>query len=541
MPGVAEEIKKGTGAMVTVKNDAVAVNRESGGNGEDVTHSPRVKFSIRFKLAFAIIALVATIIIIMAIYVRMDSSGMLREEIISFAQRETEHLAMVAEDAYKSDDDLSIVATIENLKKVPAIEYAYLLNEKNFVRMSLDPKKNGADMSKDAATLAAVKNADHKKILRKKYPDPKDENGEIYDFSKPIVNPLSGDRAGTVRLGFSDRVIRKRIMDLTYNIIYIALVFLGVSVLGSVLLSGVIIKPIRKLSEGAAEIGRGNLDYRIGLNSSDELGKLAYEFNVMTMQLKKGKDIEIEKRIMDEQVDIAKDIQEGLNPMGFYNKKGVEIKGFTRAAKGVGGDYFDYIDINENMVGALISDVSGKGVPASLVMVMIRTVFVTQTKDKRDVQCAHVVRTINDSLSADFAIDKFATLFFMIFDRSKEELSFSNAGHGPLMCFRSSLNSFTVSKLDGVPIGIMDDVEYRQGKVKLNVGDIVVLYTDGITEMRNEKKDEYGSQRLQRLLKENSDKTAEELVNLVVTDVDNFRGNASPHDDMTLLILKRTG
>ena len=156
------------------------------------------------------------------------------------------------------------------------------------------------------------------------------------------------------------------------------------------LLSGVIIKPIRKLSEGAAEIGRGNLDYRIGLDSSDELGKLAYEFNVMTMQLKKGKDIEIEKRIMDEQVDIAKEIQEGLNPMGFYNKKGIEIKGFTRAAKGVGGDYFDYIDINENMVGALISDVSGKGVPASLVMVMIRTVFVTQTKDKRDVQCAHV-------------------------------------------------------------------------------------------------------------------------------------------------------
>ncbi|HPQ53101.1 MAG TPA: SpoIIE family protein phosphatase [Spirochaetota bacterium] len=527
--------------MVTIKDKAAPGTRDSDENGESAVQSPRVKFSIRFKLAFAIIALVSVIIITMAIYVRMDSSEMLRSEIISFAQRETEHLAIIAEDAYKSGDDLSLISSIENLKKVPSIEYAYLLDNDNFVRMSLDPKKNGADMSKDAATLVASKNKDHKKILRKKYPDPKDSAGEIYDFSKPLINPLSRDRAGTVRLGFSDRVIRKRIMDITYNIIYIALIFLGLSILGSLLLSGVIIKPIRKLSEGAAEIGRGNLDYRIGLDSSDELGKLAYEFNVMTTQLKKGKDIEIEKRIMDEQVDIAKEIQEGLNPMGFYNKKGIEIKGFTRAAKGVGGDYFDYIDINENMVGALISDVSGKGVPASLVMVMIRTVFVTQTKDKRDVQCAHVVRTINDSLSADFAIDKFATLFFMIFDRSKGELSFSNAGHGPLMCFRSTLNSFTVSKLDGVPIGIMDDVEYRQGKVTLNVGDIVVLYTDGVTEMRNEKKDEYGSQRFQRLLKENNDKTAEELVNLIITDVDTFRGNASPHDDMTLLILKRTG
>ena len=92
--------------------------------------------------------------------------------------------------------------------------------------MSLDPKKNGADMSKDAATIVAAKNKDHKKILRKKYPDPGDEAGEIYDFSKPLINPLSRDRAGTVRLGFSDRVIRKRIMDITYNIIYIALIFL---------------------------------------------------------------------------------------------------------------------------------------------------------------------------------------------------------------------------------------------------------------------------------------------------------------------------
>lgn len=541
MPGAVKEITYVFGAIEIMKDNPAPVTRENGENGMNGIQSPRVKFGIRFKVAFAIIALVSVIIITMALYVRMDSSEMLRSEIINFAQRETEHLAMVAEDAYKSNDDLSLIASVENLKKVPSIEYAFLLDKQNFVRMSLDPKKNGLDMSKDPATMAASKNNDHKKILRKKYPDPMGGAGEIYDFSKPIINPLSGERAGTMRLGFSDKIIRKRIMDITYNIIYIALIFLGISVLGSVLLSGVIIKPIRKLSEGAAEIGRGNLDYRIGLNSSDELGKLAYEFNLMTTQLKKGKDIEIEKRIMDEQVDIAKEIQEGLNPMGFYSKNGIEIKGFTRAAKGVGGDYFDYIDINENMVGALISDVSGKGVPASLVMVMIRTVFVTQTKDKRDVQCAHVVRTINDSLSADFAIDKFATLFFMIFDRSKGELSFSNAGHGPLMCFRSSIHSFTVSKLDGVPIGIMEDVEYRQAKVKLNAGDIVVLYTDGITEMRNEQKDEYGSQRLQRLLKENNEKTAEELVNLVVSDVDRFRGNASPHDDMTLLILKRTG
>jgi sigma-B regulation protein RsbU (phosphoserine phosphatase) len=225
--------------------------------------------------------------------------------------------------------------------------------------------------------------------------------------------------------------------------------------------------------------------------------------------------------------------------MAFYNKDGVEIKGFTRAAKGVGGDYFDYIDIDGDRVGALISDVSGKGIPASLVMVMIRTVFVSYIS-RKDIQCSGVVKAINDSLSADFAIDKFATLFFMIYNRATEEIAFSNAGHGPLFCYRASLKACSLTKIDGMPIGIMEDVEYSQAKVKLSKGDIVVLYSDGITEMRNPEKEEYGRNRLQKLLMNNSDLNANDLVEKIVTDVDIFRREAAPHDDMTVLVLKRS-
>jgi sigma-B regulation protein RsbU (phosphoserine phosphatase) len=258
----------------------------------------------------------------------------------------------------------------------------------------------------------------------------------------------------------------------------------------------------------------------------------------MTAQIKDAKEKEIESRIMDEQLETAKDIQEGLNPMDYYNKNGIQIKGFTRAAKGVGGDYFDYIDIDENRVGALISDVSGKGIPASLVMVMIRTVFTTYVS-RKGVDCSQVVSAINDSLSADFAIDKFATLFFMIYDRSTGELAFSNAGHGPLFCFRSSKNACTNTKLDGVPIGIMEDVVYLQAKVKLAPGDIVMMYTDGVTEMRNAAKEEYGIDRVKKFLIDNNQANAEELVEKLVRDVDDFRGEVPPHDDETMLIFKR--
>ena len=206
----------------------------------------------------------------------------------------------------------------------------------------------------------------------------------IYDFSVPVMHPLYKEtRTGTVRLGFSDKIIRDAIEKATITIVIFAVVFLGLAIIGSVLLARMTIVPVRKLSYGASMIGSGDLDYKIELKTSDELGRLAYEFNEMTEHLKKAKEMEVESRVMEEQIELAKEIQEGLNPMGFYDKDGVQIKGFTRAAKGVGGDYFDYIDIDENKVGALISDVSGKGVPASLVMVMIRTVFISYIKQRR--------------------------------------------------------------------------------------------------------------------------------------------------------------
>jgi sigma-B regulation protein RsbU (phosphoserine phosphatase) len=300
----------------------------------------------------------------------------------------------------------------------------------------------------------------------------------------------------------------------------------------------IIIRPIKKISYGASVIGKGDFSYRIDVKSSDELGMLAAEFNQMTEMIQDSKEKEIETRIMNEQLEIARDIQEGLNPMGYYNKKGIQIKGSTKAAKGVGGDYFDYIDIDEDRVCALISDVSGKGVPASLVMVMIRTVF-TSYVTRKDIDCASVVKAINDSLSADFAIDKFATLIFLIYNRATGELAFSNAGHGPLFCYRADRKVCTRTTLDGVPIGIMEEVDYKQAKIKFNPGDMVVLYTDGITEMRNEHREEYGLERVHKLMLEHNELNANDFLDLLINDVEIFRGETPPHDDTTALVFKR--
>lgn len=500
-----------------------------------------VRFGIRLKFSLAIISMVALIIISITLYFVWRESEILKTQVIQAVKSETVHLANTAQQSIDVDE-LSLFEAIDYLKKIEYIKYAFVLDRKDTIVQNFDRRGTrtlGKVLDDKIDRRLADRTQDEKTLIRE-VPDSQDFQGKIFDFSKTVMDKIDHKKkVGTVIIGLSDIIIRKEILNLITFVVPLSLVFLAISIVGSVVLASITIRPVKALSRGAAIIGKGNLDYRIEIDTRDELGQLAAEFNQMTTQIKEAKDKEIESRIMEEQIEMAKEIQEGLNPMAFYDKGGIQIKGYTKAARGVGGDYFDYIDINDDKVGALISDVSGKGVPASLVMVMIRTVF-TSYITRKDVDCARVVRAINDSLSADFAIDKFATLFFMIYDRRSEELAFSNAGHGPLFCYRSSRNACTLTKLDGVPIGIEEDFDYRQAKVKLHPGDMVLLYTDGITEMRNEAQEEYGLYRVQRIVMQNHHRTAADFVQLLVDDVEAFRGNEAPHDDTTILVLKRT-
>jgi len=504
----------------------------------------KIKFGISLKFSLAIIALVSIIILTIAVFIVYRESGLLKQQVFNITEREIVHLANTTQQTV-GYDELSLSDAVNELKKIEYYRYVFVLGSNNEVLCYFDRRGADGDVKHEVRkplsdsitrTLDGRSNPDSIDIT-----DYKDDQskGMIYDFSKIVYSRADNKiKAGSVVIGMSDIVIRTEIEKLKRLIMFIFLGYMVISIIGAVILSMIIIRPIKKISYGASVIGKGDFSYRIDVNSSDELGMLAAEFNQMTEMIRESKDKEIESRIMNEQLEIARDIQEGLNPMGYYNKNGIQIKGSTKAAKGVGGDYFDYIDIDENRVCALISDVSGKGVPASLVMVMIRTVF-TSYISRKDIDCASVVKAINDSLSADFAIDKFATLFFMIYNRATEELSFANAGHGPLFCYRASENVCTRTSLDGVPIGIMEEVDYKQAKVKFHPGDVVVLYTDGITEMRNSVKEEYGLHRVHKLLMENHAMNADEFLDLLINDVEIFRGETPPHDDTTAMVFKR--
>lgn len=499
----------------------------------------KIRFGLRFKFFLTIILLISFVLVTMSsVMIRRDST-MLENQVINSVSRELSHLHNTAQESI-GVDELVLSTALNDLKTLDYLVYVFVLDARGDVLQYFDKRAEriiGAPLEDNVARdIEARKNSPDEKIVE--YPDPLDSGGDIYDFSRSVLNPVNNRGIGFVIIGLSDSIIRSEIFDSIKIISLISLLFFALSVVGAIILSGTTIKPIKQLSEGVMIIGSGNLDYEIKVNSSDEIGALAQEFNIMTAQIKTAKNKEIENKLMEEQLAMAKDIQEGLNPMGYYHKDGVQIKGYTRALQGVGGDYFDYIEIDENRVGALISDVSGKGIPASLVMVMIRTVFMSYIT-RPDIDCAGVVTAINNSLSTDFAIDKFATLFFFIYDRKTGELAFSNAGHGPLYCYRAKQGVLTSTKLDGMPIGIMDSVDYVQAKVKIEPDDMVIMFTDGISEMRNAAREEYGLERIGKMVCDKHNLSAEEFVDNLITDVDKFKGEMNAIDDMTLLVFKR--
>jgi len=495
-----------------------------------------IRFGLLYKFSITMILLTAAIILSMAFYMQYMGSRIIRNNIMTLAQTQMENFAAIVQ-TNLGNDELNIISGIQKIKKNEAFRYAYVYDRDLNIVNSSNEEQIGSEGKEEY--LRSIFASDSRDIQFREIEDPSGE-GMIFDFAIVIYNQFTDEKAALIRLGFSDKAIHEQARTIRNTIIVLILVFTGAAIIAAMILAYLTTSPLKKLSEGVSIISTGNLDHKISVHSRDEIEALAEEFNLMTGELKNSKEKEIEGRIMQEQLEVAKEIQEGLNPMGFFNKNGIQIKGYTKAAKGVGGDYFDYLTIDDHRIGALISDVSGKGIPASLVMVMIRTVFVSAIRqDPKFIQCRNIVSAINDALSAEFAIDKFATLFFMMYDRETETVSFSNAGHGPLFCYRASRNLCTVTKIDGMPIGVMEDSEYVQARVPFMPGDIIVLNTDGVTEMRNPQKEEYGMKRLQKMILEHHDKDADKMVETIIADIEAFRDTAPPHDDTTLVVFKR--
>ena len=203
----------------------------------------------------------------------------------------------------------------------------------------------------------------------------------------------------------------------------------------------------------------------------------------------------IVKERMSNELDVASRIQKKILPADVDEIFGLEIAQYFEPAKEIGGDYYDYTILDDNVFSITIADVSGKGVPAAFLMALGRSVLKTLTLTG-DFAPNENLNELNKIIYSDITEDMFITMMHSKYNKENKTLYYSNAGHNPIVVYRASTDSIELHTVKGVAIGFLEEYKYRQGEIQLNKGDIVIFYTDGITEAENSNKEMFGLERL---------------------------------------------
>jgi sigma-B regulation protein RsbU (phosphoserine phosphatase) len=239
-------------------------------------------------------------------------------------------------------------------------------------------------------------------------------------------------------------------------------------------------------------------------------------------------------------IEIARDVQQRLFPQDYPPIPGLDYAGACRAALGVGGDYYDFIPLSKTQLGIAIGDVSGKGMPAALLMATLRAYLRGAQSIHHQADLTEMMRNLNTLVYDSSAANRYATFFYGELDLTSRALTYVNAGHNPPMLFRQTDGGGEVLRLDtgGPVIGLMEGCVYQQGCVTLAAGDVLVAYTDGISEAMNAVDEEWGEERLMDAVRQNRAVTASTLIDRLMTSADMFVAGAPQHDDMTLLVVR---
>lgn len=313
----------------------------------------------------------------------------------------------------------------------------------------------------------------------------------------------------------------------------------------SVILRRGIIKPIKTLTKEAERFAKTNLPSGepINIRQKDEVGILARAVEKMETDIARYTEnltvITAEKERVNTELSVATRIQANMLPSifpAFPNRKEFDIFATMNPAKEVGGDFYDFFMVDERHLAIVMADVSGKGVPAALFMVIGKTLIKDHTWPGKDL--GSVFDEVNELLCESNSEGLFITAFEGVLDLVSGEFRFVNAGHEiPYICKKNG--KFEPYKIRaGFVLAGMEGMRYKCGEMQLEAGDKIFQYTDGITEAANVRMELYGMDRLTAVLGENSDLPPGELLPAVKRDIDNFVGEAPQFDDITMLCLE---
>ena len=247
--------------------------------------------------------------------------------------------------------------------------------------------------------------------------------------------------------------------------------------------------------------------------------------------------VAVEKGQMERELQMAYEIQTGLLPHETPQVPGWEFAAYWHPAREVAGDYYDFIPLHSGQLGLVIADVSDKGMPAALFMALTRSTVrasVGHTSSPAD-GIAHANRLI----CADASGGMFVTLVYALLDPQAGEITYVNAGHNPPLLYRAEQDRLVALARTGMAIGVVADSAFEQRTVQLNHGDFILLYTDGVTDATDAQEQEFGEERLQRVILDQRHAPVANVVAALEQAIGDFAGSTAPFDDVTMMAIKR--
>ena len=367
----------------------------------------------------------------------------------------------------------------------------------------------------------------------------------VYDIYSEIRESISGRGAllGVAHIWVRDATIDKIIAQRRMVLLIVLLVLLVIGYVGSFLLITQVLKSFHSLADWVRQVVRGKVDQdEIDIDASDEIGEIAQAFNEMTQKFHAAQVNLMEQQKLQKELQVAQEIQQMLLPSDFPSVEGFDIGSYYEAAKEVGGDLFDFVEVDEESVGIIVADVSGKGVPGSLIMTMIRTALRLESRGNKNP--ADVLAKVNRFVTDDMKRGMFVTMFYVILDSRNRVIHYASAGHNPMILFRSSAKQTYYLNPSGFPVGIqlpdlkLFDNKIQTDSIRLREDDILVLYTDGITEAMNHQRELYREERFLESIRNNGHLDVSEFVKSIKDDLKNFTGGAQQNDDITFVAIK---
>jgi len=382
----------------------------------------------------------------------------------------------------------------------------------------------------------------------------------IFNWNKPSQTP---DDKAVIKVQtrpsmIFDVVFEARSSDLLQGtlpglLVLVAILFLIVELVAlmiGVSMTRTMTSAVHDLYEGTRRVQEGDFAHRIPVQGKDQLAELGRSFNRMTENVQHLLTVAKEKERLQSEIEIAREVQGQLYPKSMPSCKSLRLKAYNQPARMVSGDYFDYDGLANDHISFALGDVAGKGISAALLMAALQSSVRAQWSHSMEraaagavsgsgIQCppistSKLVSELNLQLYKNTSPEKYATFFLGLYDPATTMLTYTNAGHLPPLLFRNG--EVTRLEIDGTVVGAFPFADYGESKLKLQKGDLLLCYTDGISEPENAYGEMYGEDRLIEVVLRNQHKTDDQLVEAIMDAVLQWTGSPELQDDMTMLL-----